>query len=106
MPRQLVLRRVQLALVTAATLAGAAWVAVTEPAGAATDIHLFAAAGRTMLSPQWWHAYANPDVQAGPFELATAARVSTCTPSGVVCSTCGLYSKSSSRFATPAVRPK
>ena len=34
------------------------------------------------------------------------APASACMPAGVVCSTCGRYSKSSPRFETPAVRPK
>ena len=37
---------------------------------------------------------------------STAAATSAWMPSAVAASTCGMYSKSSSRLSTPAVRPK
>lgn len=38
--------------------------------GAGGDTSLFVAAGRTLLSPHWSHAFANSAIQAGPLQLA------------------------------------
>lgn len=54
-----------------------AWIAPAAAAGAAAALErssggdggMFVAAGRTLLSGQWSHAFAKPNIQAGPVQL-------------------------------------
>lgn len=48
----------------------AAWFAASRHLALGDDGALFVRAGRTLLSSEWSHAYARPDVQAGPLQLA------------------------------------
>jgi hypothetical protein len=47
-----------------------------------------------------------PAAPVRSFSAASAAAASCCTVRGRVCRTCGMYSKSSPRGPSPAVRPK
>lgn len=55
---------VVLGVLAAAAVSGWLWNSASF-----SDADDFAAAGRVMLSPAWRHTYANPWLQAGPFEL-------------------------------------
>jgi hypothetical protein len=48
----------------------AAWLAASRHLTMGNDGVLFVRAGRTLLSSHWSHAFAIPDVQAGPLQLA------------------------------------
>lgn len=67
-PRPRIVRSPGVLLVGAGVLAGAALTGFFLNTAAFSDADGFAAAGRVLLSSNWRHTYANPWLQAGPFE--------------------------------------
>jgi hypothetical protein len=56
--------------VIAAILLGTVLVAIADASGETSDVQLFAGAGRVLLSTHPLHTYGDPNIQAGPIELA------------------------------------